>query len=166
MASVLIAKVSTVSVWLWLHYTLLFCSQTIENDQKLSIVTMFVHKYHSNSVIVNCWPKFKDLFEFITSWISLFAHSPKTRFMWLEQTGKSMASYSPTWWWSCWEVIEQVSVQFGRGTPNWNPALKSFFYYFLGCTYSTLLFCCVMKSPRLYGYASCCTEESFGAIKI
>ena len=28
-----------------------------------------------------------------------------------------MATYSPTRWWSCWEVIEQVSVQFGDVLP-------------------------------------------------
>ena len=39
-----------------------------------------------------------NLSEFITSWISLFSHGPKTRFLWLEQTGKSMATYSPTRW--------------------------------------------------------------------
>ena len=53
------------------------------------------------------------LSEFITSWISLFSHSPKTRILWLDQTGRSMATYSVTRWWSCWEVIEQVSIQFG-----------------------------------------------------
>ena len=57
------------------------------------------------------------LSEFITSWISLFSHSPKTRFLWLEQTGRSMASFSPTSWWSHWEVMEQVSVQFGDMLP-------------------------------------------------
>ena len=40
------------------------------------------------------------LSEFITSWISLFSHSPKTRILWLEQTGRSMATYSVTRWWS------------------------------------------------------------------
>ena len=57
------------------------------------------------------------LSEFITSWISLFSHSPKTRFLWLEQTGRSMATFSPTRWWSRWEVMEQVSVQFGDMLP-------------------------------------------------
>ena len=28
-----------------------------------------------------------------------------------------MASYSPTRWWSRWEVIEQISVQFGDVLP-------------------------------------------------
>ena len=41
------------------------------------------------------------LSEFITSSISLFSHSPKTRNLWLEQTGRSMATYSVTRWWSC-----------------------------------------------------------------
>ena len=57
------------------------------------------------------------LSEFITSWISLFSHSPKTRILWLEQTGRSMATYSVTRWWSRWEVIEQVSIQFGDVLP-------------------------------------------------
>ena len=43
-----------------------------------------------------------NLSDFITSWISLFSHSPKTRILWRDQTGKS------TRWWSRWEVIEQV----------------------------------------------------------
>ena len=46
------------------------------------------------------------LSEFITSWISLFSHSPKTRILWLEQTGRSMATYSVTRWWNRWKVIE------------------------------------------------------------
>jgi len=58
-----------------------------------------------------------NLSEFIVSWISLFSHSPKTRILWRDQTGKSMATYSATRWWSRWEVIEQVSVQFGDVLP-------------------------------------------------
>jgi len=53
------------------------------------------------------------LSEFVTGWISLFSHSPKTRLMWKEQTGRSMSSYSATRWWSRWEVMEQILVQFG-----------------------------------------------------
>ena len=53
----------------------------------------------------------------MTSWISLFSHSPKTRILWQDQTGKSMATYSATRWWSHWEVIEQVSIQFGDILP-------------------------------------------------
>ena len=54
-----------------------------------------------------------NLSEFVTSWISLFSRS----LLWLEQTGKSMATYSPTRWWSRWEVMEQVSIQFGDVLP-------------------------------------------------
>ena len=32
--------------------------------------------------------------DFITSWINLFSHSHKTRFLWLEQIGKSMETYT------------------------------------------------------------------------
>ena len=58
-----------------------------------------------------------NLSDFITSWISLFSHSPKTRILWCDQTGKSMATFSATHWWSRWEVIEQVAVQFGDVMP-------------------------------------------------
>ena len=55
--------------------------------------------------------------DFIRLWISLFAHSPRTRFAWREQTGKSMASFSATRWWSRWEVCNQVLYQFGDVLP-------------------------------------------------
>ena len=63
-----------------------------------------------------------NLSEFITSWISLFSHSPwpKTKILWIEQTGKSMATYSAIRWWRRWEVIEQVPVQFGGVLPGAN----------------------------------------------
>ena len=40
------------------------------------------------------------LSEFGMAWVSLFAHSPKTRMLWREQTGQSMPTYSATRWWS------------------------------------------------------------------
>ena len=74
--------------------------------------------------------------DFITSWISLFSHGPKTRFLWLKQTGKSMATYSTTHWRSPWEVIEQMSIQFGDVLPFLqrdnlasNQQLQSYFFY-------------------------------------
>ena len=53
------------------------------------------------------------LSEFITAWISLFAHSPKCRMIWKELTGRAMGSFSATRWWSRWEIMEQILVQFG-----------------------------------------------------
>ena len=38
------------------------------------------------------------LTEFISGWINLFSHSPKTKMIWKEQTDRSMASYSATRW--------------------------------------------------------------------
>ncbi len=57
------------------------------------------------------------LSSFVSFWISLFSHSPKTKAMWRDQTGKSMASFSKTRWWSRWEVMHQIMVQFGDVMP-------------------------------------------------
>ena len=48
------------------------------------------------------------LTDFMHSWISLFSHSPKTRFLWKSQVGHSMATYCDTRWWSKWEVVKMV----------------------------------------------------------
>lgn len=55
--------------------------------------------------------------DFITLWISLFSHSPKTRLLWKSRTGRSMSSYSATRWWSKWEVIKHVMLSFGDIEP-------------------------------------------------
>ncbi len=47
----------------------------------------------------------------------LFSHSAKTKLLWKEQTGKAMASYSVTRWWSKWKIFHQVMVQFGDILP-------------------------------------------------
>ena len=52
-----------------------------------------------------------------TLWISLFAHSPKVKALWKEATGRAMSSYCKTWWWSRWEVMNQVLLQFGDIEP-------------------------------------------------
>ena len=52
------------------------------------------------------------LSEFGILWISLFSHCTKVKMLWKEQTGLSMQSYSPTRWWSRWEVYKQLMVQF------------------------------------------------------
>ena len=53
------------------------------------------------------------LSEFVSMWINLFSHSPKTKLLWKSATGYSMASYSSTRWWSKWEVIKQLMLFFG-----------------------------------------------------
>ena len=50
--------------------------------------------------------------EYSTSWIMLFSHSPKAKLLWNEQIGKVMISYSATRWWSRWEVLHQLLLQF------------------------------------------------------
>ena len=51
--------------------------------------------------------------EFGILWVSLFAHSPKVRMLWKDYTALSVPSYSPTRWWSRWEVYKQMMLQFG-----------------------------------------------------
>jgi len=51
--------------------------------------------------------------EFMKYWISLFSHSPKARLAWKTQTGLSIRSYSPTRWWSKFEMIHQLHDTFG-----------------------------------------------------
>lgn len=54
---------------------------------------------------------------FLQLWNSLFTHSPATRLAWRERTGISKKSYSPTRWWSWWEVAQQVMLQFAEILP-------------------------------------------------
>ena len=53
------------------------------------------------------------LSSFVSNWIKLFGHSPKAQLLWKQQTGRSMATYSDIRWWSKWEVMKQILVQFG-----------------------------------------------------
>ena len=54
---------------------------------------------------------------FFTLWVSLFAHTAKVRGKWKERTGRGMAIYSQTRWWSRWEIMQQVLEQFGDVEP-------------------------------------------------
>ena len=67
-----------------------------------------------------------NLDSFIHLWISLFSHSPRIRLWWKGKTGKAMASYSSTRWWSKWEVMHQVMLYFGDIAPflEANPELS------------------------------------------
>ena len=58
-----------------------------------------------------------NLHHFLTLWRSLFAHSPRVKALWKGRTGRAMASYSTTRWWSRWEVMNQVLQQFGDIEP-------------------------------------------------
>ena len=50
---------------------------------------------------------------FSKAWIALFSRSPKSRLAWTTQTGLPPPSYSATWWWSRFEVIQQLLNTFG-----------------------------------------------------
>ena len=58
--------------------------------------------------------------DFIKVWITLFSHSPKTRLAWTTLTGLRPPSYSPTRWWSKFEVINQIHDIFGDVTLFFN----------------------------------------------
>ena len=55
--------------------------------------------------------------EFVSSWVSLFAHSAKAKLVWKDRVGSAVLSYSHTRWWSQWEVLHQVMVCFGDVEP-------------------------------------------------
>ena len=57
------------------------------------------------------------LTKFMKHWEVLFKHSPKARLLWRERTGSSVASYSPTRWWSKWECEKQVLALWGDVLP-------------------------------------------------
>lgn len=49
----------------------------------------------------------------LRAWISLFAHSPRSRIAFKTQTGQSSKTQSPTRWWLRFEVIKHVYDLFG-----------------------------------------------------
>ena len=55
--------------------------------------------------------------DFIRLWISLFSHSPRVRMEWKTKTGRTMKNFSPTRWWSKWEVFHDIFVLFGDVVP-------------------------------------------------
>ena len=88
-----------------------------------NVATRTLHIVYPNIVDIGCFSHTFNLIgekfvtpvlsEFMTSWILLYAHSPKARFLWKEQTGHSITMFCPTRWWSRWEVMNQLLVQFG-----------------------------------------------------
>ena len=83
--------------------------------------------------------------DFISTWISMFSHSPKARLCWRELTG---CSYSTTRWWNKWEVMHQLMIQFGDVdtfltrhsdvAPFTNAKLRAFFQDRLKCVHLQL----------------------------
>ena len=67
--------------------------------------------------LVGNYFKLPNLTEFLNNWLLLFSHSVKCKFLWQEQTGKTMATYSHTRWWSKWEIMSQILIQFGDVKP-------------------------------------------------
>ena len=61
--------------------------------------------------------KTPNLSLFFTQWISYFAHSSKLKALWKTRTGRSVATYSQTRWWSRWEVMQLAFVLFGDVEP-------------------------------------------------
>ena len=55
--------------------------------------------------------------EFVSAWVLLFSHSPKSRLAWQSRVGRSVKSLSKTRWWSRWEVINQLLELFGDIEP-------------------------------------------------
>ena len=58
-----------------------------------------------------------DLDDFFHLWSSLFLHSCAARLRWKALTGLTMKTYSPTRWWSRWEVLKQTLKYFGDVEP-------------------------------------------------
>ena len=87
------------------------------------------------------------LSKFTSLWVSLFTHSPKVRILWKDYTAISMPSYSPTRWWSRWEVYKQmmVHVQFGdledffKGNSDVSPATRTKLLSFFLTTHEKLI---------------------------
>ena len=50
-------------------------------------------------------------------WISLFSHSPRSKLLWKERTGRAFEGYSATRWWSKYEVMRQLVELFADVEP-------------------------------------------------
>ena len=57
------------------------------------------------------------LSSFVSLRISVFSHIPKMKALWKVQTGRAMATFSKMRWWSRWEVMHQIVVQFSDVVP-------------------------------------------------
>ena len=55
--------------------------------------------------------------EFVTAWVQMFSHSPKSRLQWSNRVGFNVRLLCKTRWWSRWEVINQILELFGDIEP-------------------------------------------------
>ena len=88
-----------------------------------SVAMRTISVLYNNFLDVGCFNHTLDLVgknmktpvldKFFKSWVQLFSHSPKPRLIWRMQTGLSVPSYSPTRWWSRFEVINHLFKAFG-----------------------------------------------------
>ena len=118
--------INTLSVTLGVQSNLLLAAMR-DRASVNNVAMRVVSIVYPNVLDVGCFShtldlvgeKFKTpvLGTFCTMWLSLFSHSPKTKALWKEQTGKAMASYSKTRWWSRWEILNQLMIQFGDIEP-------------------------------------------------
>lgn len=51
--------------------------------------------------------------DFTKTWIGMFSRSTKTKLAWKNTTSSTFPTYSPTRWWSKWEVMSQIHRSFG-----------------------------------------------------
>ena len=89
------------------------------NDVALRTVTVI----YNNLLDIGCFSHTIDhvgekmktpvLDEFSKGWINIFSRSPKARLSWRARTGVSPCTYSPTRWWSRFEVLRQLHDTFG-----------------------------------------------------
>ena len=61
--------------------------------------------------------EFRVLDTFAQYWVSMFSHSAAVRIAWKTKTGTAMRTYSPTRWWSKWEMMKHVLEYFGDVEP-------------------------------------------------
>ena len=75
-------------------------------------VTCFSHTINTGKHF-----EFRVLDTFAQYWVSLFSHSGAARLALKARTGTAMRTYSPTRWWSKWEVMNLVLEYFADVEP-------------------------------------------------